>query len=289
MVKNSFVFIINPIAGTRNKGHLESYIAEYSALYQKPYEIRYTEYAKHLPILIKELLAEGFQKIVIAGGDGTANEAAGAMLHQDCSLSIIPMGSGNGLARHLKIPLDTKQAIERIFQAEQSFLIDVGMINEHYFVSNTGIGYDAELIRLYEKTPNRGLKTYVICGIKAYFSLKRFGYKQTSENQYKNSFLIGISNASEYGYGLKSAPKASLQDGKLNWVATNISNKLSFLWVGIEFLLQKTSSTPFVQRKEVESLQLQFDTEVPVQIDGEFIGFIKQADIKILPNALRML
>ncbi len=288
-MNEKLIFIINPISGVKSKNTLEANIQQLCEKAQKQFEIQYTAYAGHLLLLVEELVIKGAKKIIVAGGDGTINEAGSALIHTDAALGIIPLGSGNGLARHLKIPLNTQKAIQKIVQSHQTLTIDAGKVNDHYFFSNAGMGFDADVIKHYENTPSRGLKTYIKSTIKSLMRFKRFEFRLDDEETVLKTFLINVANASQYGYGYEIAPVASLQDGKLDLVAGVMTHKLDLLRFGAELLFKIKKSTPITIRKAVEEVTLHFPEEIPLQLDGELKDNITCAHFEIVPQALNII
>lgn len=289
ILNKEFLFIINPIAGVKSKSQLESTIKQICHEAQKDFEIHYTAYAGHLPILIKELVKKGNKKIIVAGGDGTINEAGSALLYTDVALGIIPLGSGNGLARHLKIPLNAQQAIQKIIHSHQTLTIDAGRVNNHYFFSNAGIGFDADVIKHYENTPSRGLKTYLQSTLKSFMNFKRFEFRFNDDEVILKTFLINVANASQYGYGFEIAPIASLQDGELDLVAGTMKHKLDLLRFGVELLFKVKKPTPVTIRKTIKEITLHFEEKIPLQLDGELKDTITSAHFEIVPKALKIM
>ena len=127
--KKKIVFILNPISGTHSKKEIPELIERTldHELYDP--ELRLTEYAGHASEIAKECANEGVDIVVAIGGDGTVNEVARSLVHTQTALGIIPCGSGNGLARHLCLPLDIKKAIQ-IINACKIEAFDYGVIND---------------------------------------------------------------------------------------------------------------------------------------------------------------
>ena len=110
--------------------------------------------------IAQKAVREGVSKVVAIGGDGTVNEVGKGLIDSNTALAIVPIGSGNGLARHLKIPLKIEKAIQ--FALSQSaVLMDVCFLNEIPFFCTAGVGFDAEVAHEFAKQNSRGLKTSV--------------------------------------------------------------------------------------------------------------------------------
>src|SRR5574344_1519529 len=108
--------IINPISGVGSKRAIPRMIENICSRNDHALTISFTEYAGHASVLTQAALDAGADYIIAVGGDGTVNEIARAMLHSRAILGIVPKGSGNGLARELHIPMDSKKALEVILK-----------------------------------------------------------------------------------------------------------------------------------------------------------------------------
>ena len=158
-------FIINPISGKgSNQLNLELVSSVFNS---EEFDIKTKETLEpgHAKRLAVKSVAEGADIVVACGGDGTVNEVASGLVGTDVGLGIVPMGSGNGLASTLKIPKNIVGAL-KLIKKFNTVRIDVGQINNEYFFSNTGIGFDAKVINYYSKTKGRGFASY----LKAVFS-----------------------------------------------------------------------------------------------------------------------
>ena len=158
-MKKKMVFIMNPISGTTNKAGIPELIAKTLDTNTFDYEIRLTEHAGHAFEIATEAKDNGVDVVVAVGGDGTVNEVARAIVHSNTALGIIPCGSGNGLARHLMIPMQLKKAIE-VINEYQIHDLDYGIINEHPFFCTCGMGFDAFVSMKFAEAGKRGPITY---------------------------------------------------------------------------------------------------------------------------------
>lgn len=215
--KKKILFIANPISGTQNKKAILTLINELIDKNKYDYQIVNTEYAGHASVIAQQAAADHINMVVAIGGDGTVNEIARSLIHTNTALGIIPCGSGNGLARHLQIPMDPRKAIEML--NEGSILcIDYGKVNNIPFFCTCGVGFDAFVSLKFAKSGKRGLLTYLENTLHESLSYKPETYEIENEDgtmRYK-AFLIACANASQYGNNAYIAPKASLSDGLMN-------------------------------------------------------------------------
>ncbi len=142
MAKRSIVFIINPISGTQSKDNIIELISQHLDQDKFNYQIARTEYAGHATLLAQEHVEKGCDAVVAIGGDGTVNEIARSLVHTSVAFGVIPCGSGNGLARHLRIPMDPLGSIKVLNRFDIECL-DYGKINDVPFFCTCGVGFDA--------------------------------------------------------------------------------------------------------------------------------------------------
>ena len=193
------IFVVNPISGTQSKELILSLLNEKIDKARYSWEVVYTERAGHAVEIAAKAAEEKADIVVAIGGDGTINEIARSLVHTDTALGIIPCGSGNGLARHLHIPMEPKKALEVLNEGCMD-VIDYGKINGTDFFCTCGVGFDA-FVSLQESLKYQP-ETY---------ELKT----ENGVTKYK-AFLIACGNASQYGNNAYIAPQATLTDGLLD-------------------------------------------------------------------------
>ncbi len=236
MNKRRIRFIVNPISGVGKQKIIPGLVKQYLDHGQFDYEITYTEAAGHAITLSKEAAEAGIDIVAIVGGDGSVNEAGSSLINSTTALAIIPTGSGNGLARHLKIPLKLQEAIS-LLNHHQVKMIDTGMVNEHRFMGVAGIGFDALIAYEFSRFGKRGFFSYFKIVLREYFNYKedRYSIKHQGKELLEKAFLITIANSSQYGNRATIAPEAKIDDGHLKlcllkkfplWVAPFVANRL---------------------------------------------------------------
>ena len=136
-MKKKIRFIINPISGGVKKAKVPQMIEEHLDHTLFDYDIVITQYKKHAKSIAEESAREGIDIVCAVGGDGSVHEVGTALVGTKCHLAIIPTGSGNGLARHLKIPLKTPLAIQNINELN-SLIMDTGLANDKPFLLGDG-------------------------------------------------------------------------------------------------------------------------------------------------------
>ncbi len=210
-------FVVNPISGTQSKEAILGLLDEKVDKTRYAWEVVYTERAGHAVEIAAKAAEEKADVVVAIGGDGTINEIARSLVHTDTALGIIPCGSGNGLARHLRIPMDPKKALEILNEGCQD-IIDYGKINGANFFCTCGVGFDAFVSLKFAHAGKRGLLTYLEKTLQESLKYQPETYELETENgvsKYK-AFLIACGNASQYGNNAFITPRATLTDGLLD-------------------------------------------------------------------------
>jgi YegS/Rv2252/BmrU family lipid kinase len=216
MSKRRIHFIINPIAGVKRKVKVVDELKRYL----KPefrYGIDFTEHAAHATELTKEAVLQGAEAVIAVGGDGTINEVAKALVGSEVNLGVIPMGSGNGFARHMEIPLKAQEAIACInrFRIQR---IDTGLANDDIFLSTVGLGFDALVGKKFADFGKRGLWSYMQISTTEFFKFEAEAYHLMVDGKeiQTKAFLINFANVGQYGNNAWIAPNASVNDGLLD-------------------------------------------------------------------------
>lgn len=217
MSKQTIRFIINPISGGISKRAIARDIDEVINKQRYDVEVWSTRYAGHGAVMAAMAAENGINKVVAVGGDGTVNEVARSLLHTDTELGIVPCGSGNGLARHLQIPLEPKKALSLINDGH-SVSIDYGLLNNHPFFCTCGLGFDAEISYKFSFSKKRGMISYLENIVSELSRYKPQAYTiidESGQRTYK-AFIVTLANASQYGNNAYIAPYASLADGLMD-------------------------------------------------------------------------
>jgi len=216
-MKKKIIFIVNPISGAQQKNVIMSHVERAIDSKKYDFEMVKTEYAGHATKIAEEAANCGVNIVCAVGGDGTINETARALVHSNTALAIIPCGSGNGLARHLHIPIDPIRAVELINEGNVSD-IDYGKVNDRPFFCICGVGFDAHVSMKFAEAGKRGPITYVENVLKSLkyspreYNLDIYCGEEIRNATYK-AFLISCANASQYGNNAYIAPHASVRDG----------------------------------------------------------------------------
>ncbi len=214
MQKEPIAFIINPKSGRRKRLYLIDRIRLYLDLKRYQPSFHFTEYAGHGREIVQRLLAEGVNYFVAVGGDGTVNEVGSALVHTHATMGILPTGSGNGLARHLGIPVALSLAVA-IINRRRTVAIDAGTLQSKWFFCTTGIGFDAQIGHKFSQKKKRGFLSYLNTVVYEYqtYRSRKYTFQIDGKEYTRRAFLITIANAGQYGNNAFIAPRASITDG----------------------------------------------------------------------------
>lgn len=266
-------FIINPIAGHGTSSLTREFFERFFVKTNHQLTVKHSEYKKHAIELTKNSILEGADIIVACGGDGTINEVASCLVGTKIPLGIVPVGSGNGLASHLGVPRNLRRSLA-IIKNRHIVEIDAGSINGNYFFSNTGVGFDASIIKNYESSERHTLIGYLKACLSSFREAESDMDMEIRANDMEmrvNPFLIFVSNSNEMGYKVSLTPKASLQDGLLDVMIISKIGRLKMIWLGIlmlfnrPYLLKEATSFQTKNLELYSNGQSHFDS----QIDGE--------------------
>jgi YegS/Rv2252/BmrU family lipid kinase len=297
-MQRHIIYIINPIAGTRSKKDLRSFIGQKTKEQGIPFQIFPSEANGDYSFLRTVITKEKITDVVIAGGDGTINQVVSSLPDLNINFGIIPCGSGNGLAYTAKIPKQPAKALDIIFK-NQASAIDGFTINDHFSCMLCGLGFDAKVAHDFAQKSKRGLSTYIRQVIKNFFSAKTYPFEiqLTSQSFSTEAFFISIANSNQFGNNFTIAPKASLDDGLFDIVIVTRQKKISLL---LETLKQVRGNNP-LQRSELITDKkgvLYFQTDkvtiinpsmAPLHIDGDPAGTAEKFVIEIKKKCFRLL
>lgn len=288
--KKKIAFIINPISGTQSKEQILKWVDERldRSLYVP--EIVYTEYAGHAAKIAGQKAGEGVFAVVAVGGDGTINEVARSLVHTQTALGIIPCGSGNGLARHLQIPLEPKKAID-IINGGQTDVIDYGKINDVPFFCTCGVGFDAFVSLKFAQAGKRGPLTYVEKTLSESLKYRPETYELEMDGtsvHYK-AFVIACGNASQYGNNAYIAPQATLNDGLLDVTILEPFTVLDVPSLAFQLFNKTIDQNSRVKTFRCRTLRIHRLKPGVVHYDGDPMMMGEDIDVRIVQRGLQVI
>lgn len=289
-MKKKAVFVINLISGTSDKAAIPGLIDQYLDKTKFEYEIAITQYAGHASEIATKAKDDGVDVVVAVGGDGTVNEVARAIVHSNTALGIIPCGSGNGLARHLLLPLNVRKAIDVINRSEVRQL-DYGIINDYPFFCTCGMGFDAFVSMKFAEAGKRGPITYVENVLREGLKYKPETYTIEDENstlQYK-AFLISCANASQYGNNAYIAPQASMSDGLMDVIIMEPFDVFEAPQISIEMFSKTLDKNSKIKTFRTRHLHIHRDKPGVIHYDGDPVMTGADIDIELKPKGINII
>jgi diacylglycerol kinase (ATP) len=283
-------FIINPVSGGNRGKDMHRLIKTNIDPSRIDAVIAVTEFRGHATALAEDALRQGIKKIVAIGGDGTINETARALLNKDASFGIIPSGSGNGLARHLKIPLDTAKALQ-LLNSVQTISIDAGNVNGKAFFCTAGVGFDAHIGKVFADKKVRGFRTYISSAFNEFFRYKPSTYKLLIEGTEieKPAFCITFANASQYGNNAYICPDAQIEDGLLDVCVIEPFPLYAAFDLARRLFEKSIFKSKYVTRIRIKQIILKSDKNMIAHLDGEPHEEGKEILVQVLPQSLKVM
>ncbi len=288
--KKRIVFVVNPISGTQGKKAILKWIDERLDRSLYDYSIVKTEYAGHATQIAANAVTEKVDVVVAIGGDGTINEIARSLVHTDTALGIIPCGSGNGLARHLRIPMEPKAAID-ILNRGCELCIDYGKINNIPFFCTCGVGFDAFISLKFADSGKRGLLTYLENTLHESLTYQPETYEIENEEgtmKYK-AWLIACGNASQYGNDAYIAPQASLTDGLMDVTIMEPFTVLDVPSLSFQLFNKTIDQNSRVKTMRAKKIKIHRVNDGVMHFDGDPLMAGKELEVEIIPAGLRVI
>lgn len=284
------LFIINPISGTRNKLSLPGLIAQHIDSKRYSWEITNTKCKGDGTHLAKEAAEAGYDVVVAVGGDGTVNEVASGVRDSQTAFGILPIGSGNGLARTVGIPMNTVKAIELLNTASPTS-IDYGLINGHPFFCTCGTGFDAVISHRFAQQKKRGLLTYIKTMFPTYanYHPEHIVINAKGIHVDTNAFFVTVANAGQWGNNAYVAPQADLQDGVLDIC---IMSKMPIYEIPIavfNMFTRRMDKDLFMTTLKASSLSITRENAGPFHFDGEPNSEPAKVDISVVNRGLKII
>ncbi len=288
--EESILFIINPISGNGKKEKIASEIKQHFPQGEYDAKVLVTKFPGDATEIASQYLNKGYTKFVVVGGDGTVNETAKALVHSDAKLGIVPVGSGNGLARHLNIPLKISRSLE-VIKKGKSRIIDYGRMNDQFFFCTAGVGFDAHIGDVFMKSGQRGFSAYFFSTLSEFrrYEPQKYRLKTPGGEVEKEAFLITFANASQYGNNAFIAPNASVEDGKMNVVVMKPFPIAKALSLGPRLFMKTILQSSYVETYTCSNISVQRPNNDVVHCDGESFEMGTELDAEIISEGLEVI
>ena len=281
------LFIINPILKKKLRTSVSDLIITHLNPDRFDPTILYSEYVGHAIILASQNV-EKYHLIVAGGGDGTTNQVAHSLVHTDTLLGILPLGSGKGLARSLKIPMNLSKAI-RIINRLDFARIDTGMVHMHRFINIAGIGFAAEVAHAYAGTQKRGFFSYAMKMVRKLRGYSPISAQISIENHIITGrfFIISFANFSQWGYGAHISPNSKPDDGLLDICIIRDFPKILIPIFLVRLFTKTIHRSRYVEIIPAKKAGISGIQSFKGHIDGEPVEFPASFNITIEPGNLK--
>lgn len=283
------IVIYNPISGKGAGQQAADAIinSELKALFDL--EIHKTVYGGHAKEIALKELERGAEFFFVIGGDGTINEVGSVLKGKNATMGIIPMGSGNGLAKHIGMSTDFNKAFHQLSNASVR-LIDTLTINNQFAVNVSGFGFDGYVAYRFNHHGKRGLSTYTKIGLSEYFKYPLQEFELTFDNKsfkVKKHMLV-IANASQFGNAAIIAPSANLEDGIIELVAVELPPALKIPGILYRLFTGKLKDNRYITTYKCKGFKARSNKPVHLHIDGESIEPVMEINVGIELKSLKL-
>lgn len=286
--------ILNPVAGRSEPRVIRGELNKYLGGIGWEYQVYETTGQEDIRQIVQTAINEGYELFLCVGGDGTVSGVASGLVNTSIPLGILPMGTGNSLARDLGIPLDLDGALALLVNDNREKGIDaMRMEGDHYFL-NVGIGVSAAAVRELEYKEKRrmGRVAYLLAGIGHLFGWQphRFQIRVNGRNYSRKASEIMILNSGAIGKPyFHWGPKVAYDDGRLDVRIVRARTAWAYFRLGWNMFLKRQKQDPSVTSMIVEEkIDIRAEKPLPVQADGEFVGETP-IQVQVVPNSVRMI
>ncbi len=242
--------------------------------------------------MVEAAIADGAECIVVCGGDGTVSSIGARLIGRDVCMGVVPIGSGNGLARHFAQSMNCGEAVEQLARGAIREM-DVGYVNERPFLVSASVAWDAAMVKAYNQSPIRGVGTYVLAGVYAFFDYTprpvRIVVDGAETIDIDRPLLLTIGNLSGWGGGALIDREANGSDGRLELVAARKQDAPVLLANIADVFDRGLINLPNVVFRRFKTLRIDRAEAQPIQLDGELHDAPKSIDVTVRKGQLRIL
>ncbi len=297
MRDEKWLFIVNSTAGRGKTGKKISKLVTSLNKHKFDYEIELTKAPKHATQLALDAIKKGFHNIISVGGDGTLNEVVnGVMLSgksEEVNIGIIPEGGGNDFAKNFNLSQNVGKAI-KLLLAYNTKKIDVGKIEDNYFINALGIGFDAKVAVVSKGIKYlNGLPRYLVAVLKSLVTYRGFKAEiMLDDKTYIDPFLLmSVGNGKTTGGGFYLTPEAKVDDGLFNTCFIENITKMKILKLLPSAIKGKHLREPEVFMKQTKSIEIKTKNPLPIYYDGELPKLKNPLHftIELLPKKLNLI
>lgn len=283
-------FIVNPVSGSGKSRKLFEELLPQIERSGRSFEWRYTTGKGHARELAEEASRKGCQRVISVGGDGTANEVAGALIGSDTEMGILPFGTGNDFAKAVGLPTDPDAALRAALYGEAR-PVDAAMANDKPFINVSGTGFDVDVIINTEKFKKRfnGMLPYMLGIFQSLMHLKPVTFEITADGESftERALLFNACNGTHFAGGMHVAPMASPYDGLLDVCILRAISIPQFLLLLPRYTRGAHTASRHVRYFKAKEIAVRCDSENIINLDGE-LDSSTPVTFKVLPGAIKL-
>jgi len=286
-----YYLIFNPAANQGRTGQLIASVQDFFKEWRLSFDLAVTKKPKEAIDLARQA-AKNYPIIVAVGGDGTINEVVNGLAGTKAVMGIVPAGAGNDFSKAIGLKKKLRDNLEIILKNKVR-KVDVGRVNDIYFINVLGIGFDALVAQEMDKRPKflKGLPVYLYSFGRALKNYRFTKLKITTDNfsEEKEYLMVAAANGMFFGGGFNIAPRASVED-ELFDVCLASPMKRNYLLKNIPKLIRGThGELPEIRMLKTKKLRIESVEELPIEYDGELLRGQRRLEIEILPRMLNVI
>jgi diacylglycerol kinase (ATP) len=292
-IRRRIVVLVNPHSGTTwSFGALRKAVDRWWEQPGTDVKYQFTQSAEDGAAKARRCVEEGVSAVLAVGGDGTVSSIGRALVGTPVALGAIPVGSGNGFARHFGIPLSAGRAVQALATATVQ-PVDVGIVNDRPFLVTCSMAWDASIVRSFEKMPVRGFVPYLFAGAQ-----ELIGYRPQPLDvildagaplHFADPLVFTVANLTQFGGGARIAPQARHDDGLLQLVVALRQDGPKLLANLLRLFDGSIQQIPEVQFRSFRTMRVRRAHAAPIQIDGELVDAPPDVEFSVKPGALNVL
>jgi diacylglycerol kinase (ATP) len=277
------LFLVNARSGTARRYDVGSLVREHGA-------VQLCERKEDLDAILADAERDGCDVVYAVGGDGTVHEIAKRLVGRGMALGILPIGSGNGFARHIGLPMDTRAALGACSR-QRIATIDTGEVNGIPFLGVMGLGFDAWIADRFAAAGTRGFATYLRVGLREFARYRDQDYELVIDgnSMHRKAKVLTVANASQYGNDARIAPRASVQDGVLDVVAIHDVSLLSAIPLAVRLFRGTIDRSRRVTTARGGDIVIHRPAAGPAHLDGEPVTLPETLHVRVRPASLKVL
>ncbi|MFH1597910.1 MAG: diacylglycerol kinase family protein [Patescibacteria group bacterium] len=296
--QKQFYVIVNP---TANRGDAAAMIPQLESLFNTKkieYKMEVTKAPLHATELARQAASSGYPVIIAAGGDGTVNEVVNGLVGSDSVLGVLPLGSGNDFSKNLALRKQDLDFDLKVLLKKKVKKIDLGIINDHYFASQTSMGFTGRVNNYVKQSPAflRGYSMMIYSIMRILIDYYPHHLQITMKDDKDKTIkldgdytICDVGNGRYEGDGFQLTPDARLDDGILDVCLADTVTRKYILRLLPKIMQGQHVNMPHISMYKVKEITVESDKIIPLHYDGELNNQYKKVVIKVVPAALKVI